>query len=97
MRLKSLNGSGAEEEPVRLNLMEKVDRIRSKHSEREKIYEKNVFLAERIIRERGSSLKKKGEKGDLERKIHEVLAPFERASRLAEERYRARLLRLGKQ
>jgi hypothetical protein len=84
VRLKSLNGSKVEEEPVRLNLMEKVDRIKSKHTEREKVYEKNCFLTERIIKQRCSSLKKKGEKGDIERKIHELLAPFERASKLAE-------------
>lgn len=84
IKLRSLVGSRMEDEPIVLNLKEKVERIRGKHTEREQEYKDCCYQTERIIRQRCASLKKQGERGELSRRILELLAPLEKARQLAE-------------
>ena len=49
-----------------------------------------------MLLQRSLSLKKRGKREGLDKKIYELLAPFEKSMKKAEERYRARLLKIKK-
>lgn len=69
-----------------------MERIRSKHEEREEVYRRERALVQQTI----DRIHAKNHAGreELHSKIVELLAPYEEARLLGQERYRARLLRL---
>lgn len=61
---------------MRINLVEKVDRIKSKHFEQEKIYKRCLEAISKKTVEKYQMMKSQGHRGELEKMIMQLLAPF---------------------
>lgn len=81
-RLRSLS-RGYGDEPVRKNLLEKVERIKSKYDEKELLYAKCCHAIQRVSLEKSRMVQSQGEVGELGRKIMELLVPFEKSKVLS--------------
>ncbi len=68
---------------MRKNLMEKVDRIKSKYVEQEQLYRRCLNAIARKSVEKSQTTINKGTRSELERRIMSLLVPFEQAKNQA--------------